>query len=406
MLASKKLLIGMSGSIAAFKVAHVISYFRKKNWDVRVITTPSALEFIGAATLEGLSENPVLSSDFVSGKMMSHIDLARWADVFLIAPATAKTLNSLAAGTGDGILHSTYLAYEATKPLLIAPAMNTQMLAHPTTQKSLSILKQNGAQLLQTGSGPLACGETGDGRMMEPEQIIIAIERALIPLNAKQKILITMGGTRVPIDDVRSITNTSSGATGAQLADDLYAQGYSVTVLAAKNAKMPKFVEHRELFDTYEDLENLLESTLNQAHFSHIIHMAAVSDFTVVNGSGKIPSGGNVQLDLLPTKKLISRIKALAPQSFVVGFKLTVNADAKDVDKAVKSVLANGADAVIHNDLSKITKNLHVFTLFTAQGLKAKATQKTQLVDLLTSHLFNTTNNSLKSSEALYDSLS
>lgn len=385
---SKKLLIGISGSIAAFKVAHVISHFRKKGWEVRVITTPSALEFIGKATLEGLSENEVLSSDFAPGKMMSHIDLARWADVFLIAPATAKTINALAAGTGDGILHSTYLAYESAKPLLVAPAMNTQMLAHATTQKSLAVLKANGVQLLGTDSGLLACGEVGDGRMMEPEHIAVAVERALAPKNSATRVLITMGGTRVPIDGVRSITNTSSGETGAQLADDLYLRGYDVTVLAAKNAIQPQLTTNVKVFDTYEDLEKLLETTLQTQRFNHIIHMAAVSDFTVPANTQKIPSGNNVVLELVPTKKLIASIKTWAPHAFVTGFKLTVNASRNDVDNAVKSVIRNGANAVIHNDTSHMSKNGHTFTLYSYQGPIAKVEKKTELVSLFINTLF------------------
>jgi phosphopantothenoylcysteine decarboxylase / phosphopantothenate---cysteine ligase len=407
---SKKLLIGVSGSIAAFKVAHVISHFRKKNWEVRIITTPSALQFIGAATLEGLSENEVLSSDFVSGRMMSHIELARWADVFLIAPATAKTINSLATGTGEGILNSTYLAYDCAKPLLIAPAMNTQMLAHPTTQTALQTLKKNGVHILETNSGQLACGEVGDGRMMEPEHIAVAIERSLAPKNASTHVLITMGGTRVPIDGVRSITNTSSGETGAQLADDLYLRGYDVTVLAARNAIKPKLTTSIKTFDTYDDLEKLLEKTLTENRFNHIIHMAAVSDFTVPANTQKISSGKNINLELIPTKKLITMIKTWAPQAFVTGFKLTVNAPRGDVDNAVKSVIRNGANAVIHNELSQITKNSHVFTLYSYQGPIAKVDLKTDLVSLFTNTLFAADfpfgSHAQNSNEVPYDSMS
>lgn len=410
MFPSKKLLIGITGSIAAFKVATVISSFRKKGWEVKVIATPSALEFIGQATLEGLSENEVLTSDFSPGKMMSHITLARWADIFLIAPATAKTLNALAAGTGDGILHTTYLAYESHKPLLVAPAMNTQMLNHPTTQNALSVLATRGVQLLSPDSGALACGEFGDGRMMEPADIEASIERALAPKNKATKILLTMGGTRVPIDGVRSITNTSSGATGAQLADDLYLKGYDVTVLAAKSAVQPKLVTSIKLFDTYDDLENQLETTLKTHRFNHVIHMAAVSDFKVEHSSHKIPSGEEVTLKLTPTKKLIAQIKALAPQAFLTGFKLTVNASPQDVDNAVKSVIRNGANAVIHNDTNHISKSAHTFTLYSYQGPIATVGQKADLVSLFTNTLFAADfpfgTNTQRSSEVSYDSLS
>lgn len=405
MFPSKKLLIGVTGSIAAFKVAHVISHFKKMGWDVRTIATPSALQFIGQATLEGLSENEVLTSDFTPGKMMSHIDVARWADVFLIAPATAKAINNLAAGTGDGVLYSTYLAYETNKPLLIAPAMNTQMLVHPTTQASLKTLETNGATLLKTESGLLACGETGEGRLLEPEHIVAAVERALAPKNQTTKILITMGGTRVPIDSVRSITNTSSGATGAQLADDLFRQGYNVTVIAGMHAQRPTLIQNVLNFDTYHDLEAVLQSHLKTHSYTHIIHMAAVSDFVVPTTKGKLSSGTTVALDLVPTKKLISMIKSLAPQSFLTGFKLTVNETPADVEKSVKTVFRNSADAVVHNDTSQISKSHHTFTLYLPQGPVATVNQKSELVSLFTNSLIKNTQ-SLNASEVRYDSLS
>lgn len=405
MLHSKKLLIGITGSIAAFKIAHVISHFRKLGWEVRAIATPSALEFIGAATLEGLSDHPVLTSDFTPGKMMSHIDWARWADVFLIAPATAKTINNLAAGTGDGPLYSTYLAYEAAKPLLLAPAMNSQMLAHPTTQNSLQTLVNHGATVLGTDSGLLACGEQGDGRLLEPEHIIAAVERALTPKNQSTKILITMGGTRVPIDGVRSITNTSTGTTGAQLADDLYRLGFNVTVMASLNAQKPSLVRNVLLFDTFQDLEALLQRHLQTHSYTQIIHMAAVSDFMVPVNAGKISSGESMHLQLIPTPKLLSAIKSFAPQSFLTGFKLTVNAAPADVEKSVKSVFRSGADAVVHNDTSQISKNAHTFTLHLPQGPVATVGKKSELVSLFTNSLINNTQ-SLNASEVRYDSLS
>ncbi len=405
MLASKKLLIGISGSIAAFKIAHVISHFRKQGWEVRTIATASALEFIGTATLEGLSDHPVLTSDFTPGKMMSHIDWARWADVFLIAPATAKTINNLAAGTGDGPLYSTYLAYEGHKPLLIAPAMNSQMLAHPTTQTSLKTLKDNGVTLLEPDSGLLACGEVGGGRLVEPEVIITAVERALAPKNQNTKILITLGGTRVAIDSVRSITNTSTGSSGAQLADDLYRRGFNVTVMAAVSAQKPNLVQNILTFDTYNDLAELLQSHLKVHSYNHIVHMAAVSDFVVPISAGKISSGETLTLELVPTQKLTAVIKSQAPQSFLTAFKLTVNASASDVDKSVKSVFRTGADAVIHNDTSHISKSNHTFTLHMPQGPVATVDKKSELVSLFANSLISNTQ-SLNASEVRYDSLS
>ena len=185
----KNILIAITGSIAAFKMCSLISQLRKDNWNVQVLVSPAALEFIGRASLEGLSGREILDSDFISGKMMSHIDLARWADVFLIAPATAKTLNGLTAGTLEGIIGSTYLAFEAHKPLLIAPAMNSKMLAHPTTQNALHVLEKRGHTLLSPTHGTLACGEFGEGRMREPEDIYNDILLSVKPNNIQIPIL-------------------------------------------------------------------------------------------------------------------------------------------------------------------------------------------------------------------------
>lgn len=403
---SNKLLIGISGSIAAYKIAFVISHFKKRGWDIRVIATPSALEFVGAATLEGLCGSPVIDDDFTSGRMMSHIDLARWADVFLIAPATANTLNSLAYGVGNNILNSTYLAYEQKKPLLIAPAMNTQMLLHPTVQNSLKILEKNGAHILPTENGLLACGEVGSGKLLDPEQIIFAVDKALIAKNPKFNILLTLGGTRVPIDSVRSITNTSTGATGSLLADALIRAGYSLTVLAAKNAQTPKLVEDLFFFDTYEDLETLLEKQIKEKKFSHIIQMAAISDFTVDYTSHKLSSKEKLNIALTPTKKLISKIRKWSPKTFLVGFKLTAGASKQEVDLAIQSVFSHGANAVIHNDLFKISSDQHPMHLYNEQGFLRSVDKKQDLALLIISLLNDTLKNIKKSNEVSYDSLS
>lgn len=383
MFSSKKILIGISGSIAAFKVAHVISDLRKKNWEVRTIATPSALKFIGEATLEGLSGHPVLTSDFTPGHMMSHIELARWADVFLIAPATAKTLCGLATGTGDGILFSTYLAYEPHKPLLIAPAMNTQMLAHPATQTALNTLSQRGSVLLKPNEGLLACGEIGSGRMQEPDEVVSAIEQSVISTRLEDRVLITLGGTRVPLDGVRSITNTSTGRTGSVLADELVRRGYNVTVFAARSAQKPRLATDILEFDTFFDLQKLLEIHLSTKKYKTIIHMAAVSDFILKAPSAKIPSGQPIDLHLTPTPKLISQIHQQAPSSHLIGFKLTVNATPENVENSVNTVFNNGAHAVIHNDLNQMSDTHHRFTLYLAQKASGSVNTEEALVQLI-----------------------
>jgi phosphopantothenoylcysteine decarboxylase / phosphopantothenate---cysteine ligase len=382
---SKNILIGITGSIAAFKVCNVISSLRKNNWNVQVIATPSALQFVGEASLEGLSDRQVITHDFVPGKMMSHIDLTRWADVFLIAPATAKSINSLAAGTMDGIIGSSYLAYENHKPLLIAPAMNSRMLSHPATQTALQTLRSRSAQILETGKGELACGEYGDGRMMEAEEIVREVEKSLYSRTLRPKILITIGGTRVPIDSVRSLTNTSTGQTGTLLSEALYKAGFDVTVLAAKNAIKPQLIDSLKIFDTYDDLKDLLETTLRSTSFNTVIHMAAVSDFSVREdfSNRKLSSQDGLVLTLQPTKKIISCIKTMAPNATLIGFKLTSSAKDEDVLLAVQKVFSHGADFVVQNDQKTITEKAHLFSLYKKQGAIAQCSRKEELASLL-----------------------
>lgn len=167
----KKILIGITGSIAAYKVLNLISRWQKEGHEIRVVMTPESSRFIGAASIEGLTGNTPLVETFKDGHMMSHIYWARWADMFLIAPASAHTINKMASGIADNLLLNLFLAYEKSKPLVLAPAMNTQMFQHPATQNSLKTLKTWGVYVLDAPSGPLACGEIGEGKLLEPDQI-------------------------------------------------------------------------------------------------------------------------------------------------------------------------------------------------------------------------------------------
>lgn len=383
-LSNKNILIGISGSIASYKVCELISLLKKQNANVKTIATDSALQFVGKATLEGLSGNPVVTSDFSDGQMMAHIQLAKWADVFIIAPATAQTVNSLCAGTGHSPLISTYLAYDLKKPLLVAPAMNTQMLFHPTTQQSFKQLSAWGLRILSSDSGDLACGDVGEGRLLEPQVLFTEIHAALFP-TSKLSILITAGGTKIPIDSVRAITNTSTGRTGTLLADYFSKRHYSVELLLSKDAEAPVFTKNVERFETYSDLSKLLEEKLKKNKYDLVIHSAAVSDFAVesIDGKGKIPSGSSLVLNLYPTEKIIAKIKTWNKNCKLVGFKLTDTPSEENRHHAIKKLFTQSADWVIHNDLSQITKNSHQFELFDAKKKIAVCNQKQELGPLI-----------------------
>ena len=173
------ILFGLTGSISCYKACEVISSLKKKNHAVKTVASPSALRFVGEATLEGLTGERVSTNTFQSGEMMSHIDLARWADLIIVCPATAHTINHLANGTLEGLIGEIFLANNFKKPFLIAPSMNTEMLMHPATQKSLNTLESMKAVILETDTGPLACGEVGYGRLLAPEKILERIEKIL-----------------------------------------------------------------------------------------------------------------------------------------------------------------------------------------------------------------------------------
>ena len=175
-----KLLFKLSGSIAAYKACMVISRLVQDGWEVQTIASPSALQFIGTATLEGLTGKTVITSLYQEGQQMDHIHLNRWADAVILCPATASTINAYAAGTGDNLLTSFFLAHDFSKPYFIAPAMNRAMIAHPATRHSLAKLKEWGVQMIEGAAGHQACGEIGMGRMAEPDEIIATLKKALL----------------------------------------------------------------------------------------------------------------------------------------------------------------------------------------------------------------------------------
>lgn len=411
-----KILFQLSGSIACYKACQVISRLVQRGAEVQVVATAAALEFVGQATLEGLTGRRVLSEVFEPGGYMQHIHLMKWADVIVLCPATANTLNKLASGIGDDLLNTLFLAHDFNKPYLLAPAMNTRMYHHPTTQASLHKLKSWGVEILDTASGVLACGDVGDGRLLEPELIQAAIEARLpanslasasdsvsassptsaqmVPLN----ILITSGGTKEAVDAVRSITNTSTGATGAVLAEYFASQGHHVTYVHAQSAVLPSLVGslvgslaaslepqsrvkgplaiEPHAFTSYADLDEKLRALLAQRRFAAVIHLAAVSDYSVdsieVNGkrSGasatqKIDSGETLTIHLRKNPKILTSLKdyAKSPAMLVIGFKLTHEASAAAREQAVTR-LAKATDLIVHNDATEIGRNTHHTTLF------------------------------------------
>lgn len=389
-----KLLFILTGSIALYKVMNVLSHFKKQNYQIKVVATESALKFVGISTIEGLIGEKVHSDLYANGSNMDHINLVRWADAIIAAPATANYLNKIASGIGDDLASTLFLAHDFTKPFAVFPAMNTKMYQHPSTQKSISTLKSWGVDILDSASGVLACGEIGVGRLLEPDQMTTAIENlkiptatnkpvSVVPVKAK-KVLISAGGTQEPIDDVRVISNKSTGKTAAFIADQFIANGFTVTYLAAENAKLPTFECEVAKFTDFHSLENKLRDLLPK-DYSTFIHAAAVSDYSVVPNEGKINSDSEeLTLKLKRNPKLIELVKKLNPNIKLVGFKLTSTTDEKLVNEKITKLFEQAqCDLVVHNDWSTVKSDKHTFNVYS----KTNAAKSNLTLDDLSSEL-------------------
>jgi phosphopantothenoylcysteine decarboxylase/phosphopantothenate--cysteine ligase len=374
------ILLMMSGSIACAKASSLISEWSKRGCRVRVACTRSVAEFVGPATLQGLGAEMVFDNVFTPGQAMEHISLGKWADVVIVAPATSNLINKLAMGIADDAVSTVWqAAYGQGNSMFIVPAMNTRMWRYPATQQSITRLKEWGIHVLPVGNGDLACGEQGEGRMLEPATILQMVDH-LGGFAAKlpgKRILVTAGGTRERIDSVRYIGNSSTGRTASRLADELTLAGHQVTWLGAEDAVRPVLASKLESYYGFTDLETRLQDLLGQGTFDAVIHAAAVSDFRVdsvenENGEklssqkGKLSSDSNVLLRLKRNPKLLNQLKSWSanPNLQVIGFKLTDTDNKHQRIEAVKRQFGqSGVDAVVLNDLSEIGEDAHPFYL-------------------------------------------
>lgn len=362
-----KVLFMMSGSIAAFKACQVISRLVQNGHDVQVVTTESTKNFIGEATLEGLTGKPVLSGIFESGHAMDHIQLSRWADCGVFCPATANSLAKAALGLADDLVSALILAWPPEKPLSIFPAMNHQMWEALPTQANLEALRKRGFDVAPTGQGALACGETGAGRLLEPEDIL-----ARIPLKkaSKGNVLITSGATREPLDGIRFISNVSTGQTGSALADQLANCGWSITYLHGQGALKPQVAASHVEFTDHRDLVEKLKTSLGSKSFIGVVHCAAVSDYSPAEiqsgsqklaptASAKMSSENELTVNFKRNSKILPCLKEYSQNknALIVGFKLTLNADLKERQDAIKKVWGESVDAIVANDWAQVSAN-------------------------------------------------
>ncbi len=364
-MSGSNVLVILTGSIACYKACDAISRLVQRGHRVRTVATAAALRFVGTATLEGLTREPVATELFAPGAALEHIELGRWADLVLVCPATAHTLNRIAAGLGDDLAGALLLAHDWKKPLLMAPAMNPAMWSHPVTVAAVEKLEGWGVRFVAVGEGRTACGEIGAGRLAEPEEIVAAVEAALARPARRLRVLITSGGTVEPIDGVRVIANLSTGATGALMAEHLARCGHEVVLLRAHGARRAAGGGREETFGTFAELDAALTRLLGGSDFDAVIHAAAVSDFAVhavevdgvviPPGAPKLPSGVAPVLRLRRNHKLLDTLRARSRHARirVVAFKLTNGAAAGEVAAAVAGWFERGiADLVVHNDLT------------------------------------------------------
>lgn len=367
-MSAANILVILTGSIAAYKACEAISQLVQRGHRVRAVATASALKFVGPTTLEGLTGQTVLSDMFAPGSALEHIELTRWAEVVVVCPATAHTINRFAAGLADDLPGALFLAHDRTKPWLIAPAMNPAMWAHPATVAAVQRLQDWGVTFVQVGSGRTACGEVGEGRLAEPAAIVAAVEAAIVRPARRWRVLVTAGGTAEPIDGVRVLTNTSTGATGAGIAAHLRRAGHEVVYLHGRGAARPAVPGEEEEFGTYAELDLALARRLGGTAFDVAIHAAAVSDFGVEAievegrrrelGEAKLESDSAPVLRLKPYPKLVDglRSRSVNPRLVVVAFKLTRGATAEAGRRAVQDLFQRARpDFVVHNDLAART---------------------------------------------------
>jgi len=327
-LQGKRIILGVTGSIAAYKAAPLIRLLVKEGAEVKVIMTSLAKEFITPLTLATLAKNPILVDFFdpTNGSWNSHVSLGLWADAYLIAPATANTIGKMATGVADNLLLTTYLS--AKCPIFIAPAMDLDMFAHPATQRNLQTLRLIGNHIIEPTSGELASGLDGKGRMEEPENIVQYLANYFTdkPLLGK-KILITAGPTYEKIDPVRFVGNYSTGKMGFALAEVCALQGADVTLVAGPvqlKVKHPNI----ERIDV-ESAAEMYEVVMNRFYgMDGAILCAAVADFTPKDVADmKLKrEKDNLTIELLPTKDIAASVGEMKRESqFLVGFALETN---------------------------------------------------------------------------------
>lgn len=364
-----RILLGASGGVACYKAVELVRLATQAGHALRVVQTPAALRFVGRATFEAVSAAPVLVDEFEpdpargafpgdaapTWSPISHLELAQRCDVYVIAPATANTLAKLANGLADNLLTSAALA--CTAPVVVAPAMNAHMYAHPATQANLATLRAGGAAIVEPDTGSLASpGEWGVGRLAEPAEILAAAEGLLERTEptadlAGVRALVTAGGTREPIDAVRYVSNRSSGRMGYTVASEFARRGARVCVVSANVAlERERGIDYRDV-ETAAELEQATRELFSDADV--LVMAAAVSDFRPADvRAGKIASGSALTVALEPTTDVLADLGAeRRGDQTLVGFAAEYGPFS--IERAQRKLREKAVDAIVVNDISQ-----------------------------------------------------
>ncbi|MDE5624118.1 MAG: bifunctional phosphopantothenoylcysteine decarboxylase/phosphopantothenate--cysteine ligase CoaBC [Alistipes sp.] len=351
-LEGRRILLGITGSIAAYKAAVLCRLLKTAGAEVRVVMTPLAKQFITPLTMATLSKNPILVEFFdpENGAWNSHVSLGEWADCLLIAPATANTLAKMRTGVADNLLLTTYLS--ARCPVVAAPAMDLDMYAHPATQENLRALAARGVKIVEPGEGELASGLTGKGRMAEPEEIAACLNALFAPETASplrgRRFVVTAGATIEPIDPVRFLSNHSTGKMGYAIAGELARRGAETVLVSGRTAlPTPAGVERRDVLSADEMFDAAVEAF---AHADGAVMCAAVADYTPAEvATTKIKKNdGELTLRLRRTRDIAACLGQQKGSRLLVGFALETD---REEENAAAKLAKKNLDFVVLNSL-------------------------------------------------------
>ena len=356
-----RLLLGVTGGVAAYKVAELARLLLRNNVEVRVAMTEAATRFVTPATFQALTGKPVATDlwDATFDNNMAHIELSRGVEAIVVAPASADFIAKLAHGIADDLLSTTCVARNC--PLLVAPAMNVEMWENPATQRNVAQLRADGVTLLGPAAGDQACGEVGFGRMLEPEELLQSILALLAPKRlAGRKVLVTAGPTFEAIDTVRGITNMSSGRMGYAIAEAAAALGADVTLVSGPTALTPPANVHFVYATSAAEMFNAVKAHV--ADTDYFFSVAAVADYTPVATAGRKlkKSSEPMELKLKPTEDILAHVAALPDAPFCVGFaaeseNLADYAQAKRAKKKIPMIVANLVQHTIGKEENEVT---------------------------------------------------